>query len=79
MIGAVSGLIVLLSAQFWTHDFAPSDWALSVGGPKDDMESAIGDYFRVGFPEDWPIQDRYDFKWGELENEENPFQQYPYP
>jgi len=77
MIDAVSGLVVLLSAQFWTHDFTANAWLLSVGS-NDEMESAIGDYFRITFPDDWPDEERYDFDWQQLKTEDDPFQQYPY-
>jgi len=74
----VSALLVLMSAQFWTHDFSPSGWGLSAGGPRDGMEAAIGDYFRVKFPDDWPAEQRYDFKWQHLEGQTDPFQVYPF-
>lgn len=74
---AITGLVVLLSAQFLTHDFAPSNSSLSFEGPRDGMESAIGGYFRVKFP-DWPREKRYDFKWQELKSESDPFDKFPY-
>lgn len=77
-IDAVAGLAVLVSAQFITHDFAPGPWLLALEGPHDGTESAIGGYFRVEFPKDWPQDERYDFRWQDLANEEDPFQQYPY-
>lgn len=76
-IDAVSGLVVLLSAQFWTHNFIPSsDYLVVETGDK--AESAIGDYFRITFPDDWPEEERYDFDWEQLKNEDDPFQQFPY-
>jgi len=50
LINACCGLLVLLSAQFETNDFSPGDALLSVGGPRDGMESGIGGFFRVKFP-----------------------------
>jgi hypothetical protein len=79
VIDAIAGLAILMSAQFWTHDFGPGAWLLALeGGHKDGMEAAIGDNFRVAFPNDWPIQERYDFKWQDLEMESDPFQLYAY-
>lgn len=42
------------------------------------MKSGIGNYFRVEFPTDWPMEWRYDFNWEELENEAEPFQKFDY-
>lgn len=78
MLDAICGLLIVLSSQFWTHDFAPSDTLLSIGGPNDGMDSAIGSYFRIRFPTDWPEEQRYDFKWQELEKDENPFDTFDY-
>jgi hypothetical protein len=79
LVDAVCGLVALLSAQFHTHDFAPSDWALTVGGLNDGMESAIGGYFRVAFPSDWPADDRYEFDWKAIKDEPDPFQELTFP
>jgi len=78
LIDACCGLLVLLSAQFETKDFSPSETFLSVGGPSDGMESGIGGFFRVKFPENWPNELRYDFNWQNLKNEEDPFQNIDY-
>ncbi len=78
MIDAICGVLVLLSAQFYTHDFSPSDWSLSGGGQNDGMESAIGGYFRVKFPLDWTDDERYDFNWQELKSDEDPFFQFDF-
>lgn len=79
MLDAVSGCLVLLSSQFWTHEYSPADWGLSVGGRNDGMDSAIGQYFRVAFP-GWPTADRYEFDWHALEKSDpDPFQLFQYP
>lgn len=76
---AVCGLIALLSAQFYTHDFSPGNVILALNlGNNDGMESAIGGYFRVQFPSDWEDNELYDFEWETLKNEDNPFQLYDY-
>lgn len=75
---AIAGIVVLLSAQFWTCDFAPAGWSLIVGRPGDGMESAIGGYFRVKFPDNWPHDKRYDFDWQQLKSQSDPFTQFQY-
>ena len=77
-LDAVCGLLVVISSQFYDQDFSPAATLLSVGGPNDGMESAIGNYFRIKFPTDWPEDQRYDFKWKDLEKEEDPFEQFDY-
>jgi hypothetical protein len=71
LLDAVSGLVVLLSSQFHTHDFLPL--APLVGDRPDDYEVAIGEYFLVKFPRDWPIKDRYSFDWEKIKNDADPF------
>ena len=82
LTNAMSGLIALLSAQFWTHDysnyFASAEVLELEGPPLKEMQYAIGDYFGIKFPDDWPEEERYDFDWKKLENEEDPFQPFPY-
>lgn len=78
LIDACCGLLVLLSAQFGTNDFSPGNTLLAVGGPDDGMESGIGDYFRVKFPDNWPLALRYDFDWPAIKNDPDPFQTIDY-
>ena len=78
LIDAVCGLVALLSAQFNFYDFAPSDDLLSVGGPNDGMESAIGNYFRIKYPIDWALEDSYNFHWEKIRDYKNPFVNYDY-
>lgn len=78
LLEAVSALVILLSSQFRTEDFGPGNGSLILGGSNDDTESAIGDYFRVKFPTNWPKDLRYDFNWQELQNEHDPFQNFNY-
>lgn len=77
MLDAVCGVVALLSAQFITEDFSNSDVLLAVGGGRDGMETAIGGYFRVSFPE-WPHEARYEFDWRTLADAVDPFLNYPY-
>ena len=78
LIDASCGLVVLLSAQFEMNDFSPGNTLLAVGGPDDGMQSGIGGYFRVRFPNNWPNDLRYDFDWQRLKSEPDPFQMIDY-
>jgi hypothetical protein len=78
MTDAMGGLIILLSSQFYTHDFGPSDKVLALDEPRDGMESSICGYFRVRYPTDWPTDQQYDFEWQKLEKEADPFQEFDY-
>ncbi len=79
MLDAVCGCLVVLSAQFYNHDFSSASWGLSVGGPDDGMDDAIGGYFRLKLPDSWIEAERYDFDWQRLRAEPDPFQNFPYP
>ena len=78
LIDSCCGILVLLSAQFETNDFSPENDALIVEGSGDGLESGIGGYFRVKFPDNWPKELRYDFNWQELKHEADPFQNIDY-
>ena len=74
LLSAVSGLVALLSSQFCREDFSQGPDYMSWGGPSDGFEGAIGGYFRVKFPANWPVADRYSFNWQQLESLPDPFQ-----
>jgi hypothetical protein len=74
LISTVSGLAALLSAQFIAFDFQPSVLGTEYGTPEGGFETAIGGYFHVKFPNDWPTNDRYSFDWEILRTDPNPFQ-----
>jgi len=78
LLDACCGLLVVLSAQFATNDFSsgPTFLALSMSG--DGIESGIGDYFRVRFPNNWPVALRYDFDCQRLSSEPDPFRNIDY-
>lgn len=77
LIDASCGLLVILSAQFRTNDFSPGGSFL-VDASRDGLETGIGGYFRVRFPEDWPEHLRYDFDWQKLKHETDPFRTIDY-
>ena len=77
LLDSICGLVVLLSAQFHTWDFSPASPTLALGGfggPPKGFELAIGGYFLVRFPTDWPQEGQYDFDWQSLKSEQDPFQ-----
>jgi len=81
LIDAVAGLVVVPSAQFHSEDYSPNDKGLSIGSSysydtDDGMETAIGAYFRVRFPTEWPDADRYDFSWNDLRSQPEPFDRF---
>lgn len=78
LLDAVSGLVIVLSAQFLTEDFSPGLRSIALEGPNDGMESAIGGYFRVKFPTEIPADSRNDFDWQQLRTEVTPFQHFNY-
>jgi hypothetical protein len=79
VLDAVCGCLTILSAQFQHQDFSGQSGSLGIGWPDDGMSDAIGGYFRVKYPQNWPISERYDFSWHILEKDPDPFQQYHYP
>ena len=74
LIGAVSGLIAILSAQFIRFDFEPAVFGTGYGAPDEGFETAIGNYFHVKFPDNWPPSERYSFDWETLRTDPSPFQ-----
>jgi len=79
MLDAVCGCLAILSAQFQSQDFSGNETMLSIGWPNDGMSDSIGGYFRVKYPQNWPVSDRYDFTWHVIEKLPDTFQQYNYP
>jgi hypothetical protein len=71
---ATSGLVALLSSQFHDCDFSSTDFVTGQKGRIDGFEKAIGGYFLVKFPGDWPKSKRYDFDWDLLKGQPDPFQ-----
>lgn len=79
MTDAMSGLIILLSSQFFTCNYGACNWYHIGERIYDGMQPTTGHYFRIKYPHDWPVGERYDFWWPEIQNETDPFQNYPYP
>lgn len=75
---AFCGLVALLSAQFWTHDYVPESNIVGVMGPGDGFDAALGSYFRVKFPTNIADTHRYSFNWEAMKNDPDPFQNFAY-
>jgi hypothetical protein len=78
LIDAICGLVAILSAQFWQENFIPSNSYLLADGSFDGLETAIGDYFRVSFPTDWNVDEKYDFTYEEIKSSEFEILNYDY-
>lgn len=44
----------------------------------DGFESAIGDFFRIKFPTDWKDEEKYDFNWNNLPDEDKKILKFDY-
>lgn len=79
LLNAVSALLVLLSSQFRTEDFAPGSTGLAVSGyDYYGGAPALGEFFRIDFPDDWEDDEKYDFNWSELKDESDRFEKINY-
>ena len=79
LLDAISALLILLSSQFGTEDFSGGPVGLAIDGYEYyEGEAPIGEYFRVKFPEDWPEEEKYDFNWASLKNDNNRFNKINY-
>lgn len=77
LVDAISGLIVLLSAQFMNENYSPNSKSRGISGDysydyNPNLETAIGDYFRVQYPDDWKEEEKYGFNWQEISSLEEP-------
>lgn len=78
LISAVAGLLALLSSQFYTRDFSPSNTLLAISdGKNDGTEAGIGEYFRIKFP-DIPFEERYSFDYADIQRSEFQCVKYDY-
>lgn len=78
LLCAVTGLLVLLSAQFKTEDFSAGSRGLAIGYDYHEGNAAIGGLFRIKFPDDWSEEEMYDFNWSDLEKQTERFQKFNY-
>lgn len=79
LLNSVAGLLVLLSSQFRTEDFAPGSRSLAVTVDSYyATEAALGGFFHIEFPQDWSDEEKYDFDWSELKKQADRFQRIDY-
>jgi len=81
LIDAWCGLAVVLTAQFLQEDFGPGHQIITTGygvSLLDGFEPAIGNYLSIAPPEDVPVEDRYEFDWRALLEQDEPFVRYDY-
>jgi hypothetical protein len=76
VVDAMCGLVVLMSAQFYTNDFSGPDFLIAENGLTD-TEHAIGGYFSVKFP-DIPIEERYSLDISYTKQEKHKFDTFSY-
>jgi hypothetical protein len=77
LIDAMCGLVAIISSQFMTEHFSGTDYS-TIRYLNDGMEIGAGGYFKVKYPTDWNIAEKYDFDWQLLESLGDPFQNYSY-
>jgi len=76
VVEAMSGLMALISAQYYTINPSEPDYLIAEMGYSN-HEHAIGNYFSVEFP-DFPIEERYNLDITYTNNEPHKFQEYNY-
>jgi hypothetical protein len=69
VINAVAGLLIVLSSQFRTENFSSSNTCMALETTSEDMEGAIGGFFRILFPEDWKENEIYSFDWEKIKSD----------
>jgi len=77
-VDAMCGLTAVITAQFMNEDFSLDNYLVMESSRTDGFETAIGGYFHVSYPTDWPDDERYDFDWKGLQTEDDPFQQFDF-
>jgi hypothetical protein len=74
LLGAVCGLLVILTSQFSNHSFSAESMGLAIGHDYHEGNAAIGGLFRIIYPNDWSDNEMYDFDWSDLKKESERFQ-----
>jgi len=70
LVDAICGLVVLLTAQFGDEDFTPKESAILWCGLPEDLESTIGGYFRIQYPDldVWEKSELYGFQLEDIKS-----------
>ena len=78
VLEAVCGLAVVLYAQFEIQAFQSTTVVYSHLGDDDGWVAHDHSVFAIRPPRSWQEDDRYGFKWEELEGLDNPFVSFPF-
>ncbi len=78
VVDAFAGLIVLLSAQFWTEDYLSVHVLSLEGRPMDGYSVALGGVVWVRFDGKLEDGDVYGFNWSAISDDDDPFVNFPY-
>jgi hypothetical protein len=78
LLYAITGLEVVLSAQFFDFDFGPIDYMISRYRRHQGFDPGIGGYFSVKFPQNTPAAERYEFVWPALVQTLDPIDKFDY-
>lgn len=80
LIDAVAGLSALIASQFLDHDFSPAGMSLSAnpGGPSDGFEPSVGGFFRLKYPSNIPVAEKYEFEHSDINFSVDIFQKFNY-
>jgi len=79
LLNAITGLLILLSSQFRKEDFSTGSRGLAIGGyDYYSGEPGIGGFFRITFPIDWSDDEKYDFDWSVLKQDNDRFYKVDY-
>jgi hypothetical protein len=75
VVDAMCGLVAVIASQFIQEDFSPLIRMVRSDAPGAGFQLAIGNYFLVRFPDDWPDSEKYEFDWyTNLQNDLDPFE-----
>ncbi len=76
LLNAIAATFSILYAQFNLLVFHPSQYTIVHDLDEENYHYSGDSYFRVKNCFQWDQEEKYDFNWDELKDEENPFQQF---
>ncbi len=78
-VEAMTGLLVLLHAQFRDNSFAAGPEVLLISeGRYYEMEASLSELFRISPPDDWSDDEKYGFEWNSIKDKDDPFERIDY-
>lgn len=79
LVMSVAGLLIIVSSQFKDQEFSPAAVTVSFTGFEyHPLSAAIGELFRIKFPEDWTDGELYEFDWTVLKTRPDRFEKIDY-